>query len=275
MTFKDDMATDRAVFFNTDDFAETVTYTPADGGEASSPDVIVERLDDARQISGDRTVKRAFLHIQSGDIADPAYGDQVEIDSPDEIEELSTEIMTNGDNEAAKATLDDDDDIFAVSSQSNEQAKFGTYSTKVTLSGATYLGYRQFYTDIIGDLIAEGETYRCSFWAYLPAGQAIDKIKAYSHGGGEESPVRTEITTTADTWVSGTVDITVVDKLDFRVYAEDTELVLNTNFFYVDEISIRKVTTKSSRTWRVIEVPATDEEGVWKLLIEQDLRPVM
>lgn len=274
MTLKTQMTTDLSVFFNTDDFAKTVTYTPA-GESGANITAIFEPLSDGENMSADRTVKRGYLYIQSTDIEGPAYGDTVEIDAPETIEELGDEIMTNGDNEGAKATLDDDDDIYAASAQSNEQAKFGTYSTKITLSGATFRGYRQFYTNVLGDIISAGEVYRCTAWVYLPAGQAIDTIYAYSYGGGETAPVSTEITEATGTWVQGSVDITVEDQLDFRLFASDSQSVPNTNYFYIDEISIRRLVSKATRTWRVIEVPATDEEGIWKLLIEQDLRPTV
>ena len=73
MTLKTQMATDLAVFMNTDEFADSVTYA----GATISAVVIEEES----EMTAERTVKRATLFVKESDVSAPAIYDAVEIDS--------------------------------------------------------------------------------------------------------------------------------------------------------------------------------------------------
>jgi len=72
MTFKTDMTTDLSVLFNTDEFAETVTYS----GEDISA-VVDYGLD--QDMGDEATVDRALLCVKQSDVSSPAYRDAVVI----------------------------------------------------------------------------------------------------------------------------------------------------------------------------------------------------
>ena len=72
MTFAADIASDRAaVFLNTSDFAESVTYRVASAGTTSSVDMAFEDVGDSVLTDGIRG------SLSSGDVTTPVKGDQV------------------------------------------------------------------------------------------------------------------------------------------------------------------------------------------------------
>ena len=75
MTLKELMTSDLAAFFNTDEFAESITYTPK-GGEAATISAIVMR-DAPRQepyVRGEETATCEII-VKISDIATPQHGD--------------------------------------------------------------------------------------------------------------------------------------------------------------------------------------------------------
>lgn len=76
MTLKTQMTSDLSVFFNTDDFAQSVTYA----GKAVNALVILgENLDDAG--SRESAMARGQIVVKVSDVATPAYRDAVVIGS--------------------------------------------------------------------------------------------------------------------------------------------------------------------------------------------------
>jgi len=79
MSFADTLITDLSVFFNTEEFATSVTYTPS-GGDGTSIDIIILSSDEALQApqpAGDELV----ILAQEADIATPdPQGDTFTID---------------------------------------------------------------------------------------------------------------------------------------------------------------------------------------------------
>lgn len=71
MTLKSQLSSDLPVFFNTDDFAETVTYNSVD---------IPAIVDYGVEKSGENA-RTAHIIIKQSDVANPAYRDTVVIDS--------------------------------------------------------------------------------------------------------------------------------------------------------------------------------------------------
>ena len=75
MTLKTQMAADMAVFYNTDDYAEEITYTPT-GGDAVTITAIVTRDADNQDayVRGPETAT-ALLQVQISDVTNPVHGD--------------------------------------------------------------------------------------------------------------------------------------------------------------------------------------------------------
>lgn len=74
MTPKTQMTTDLSVFFNTDEFAEPITYA------GSSITAVVE-IGAAPKREDEAHLQRAEIWIKRSDVSDPAYRDKVVIDS--------------------------------------------------------------------------------------------------------------------------------------------------------------------------------------------------
>ena len=79
MTLKTDTISDLATFFNTDEFAETITYTPS-GGTAISITAIREEMDPSI-ISEAPPGDSITLLVKSADVSNPQRGDSFTIDS--------------------------------------------------------------------------------------------------------------------------------------------------------------------------------------------------
>jgi hypothetical protein len=77
LTFKDFMADDLAAFFNVDEFAEEVTYTPT-GGVAVVVGAIVE-AEQNQVMTGARTSRIGSIYIRGSEVASPGYRDSVTI----------------------------------------------------------------------------------------------------------------------------------------------------------------------------------------------------
>lgn len=83
MTLKTQMTSDLSVFFNTEEHAETVTYTPK-GGAAVSIDVIVNREADFQEdyVRGRETATCTIM-VKVTDVTDPQHGDVYTFNSED------------------------------------------------------------------------------------------------------------------------------------------------------------------------------------------------
>ena len=74
MTLKTQMTSDLSTFFNTDEFAETVSYNGSDiSGVVDFGEDLNEQSDGLQAV--------ATLYIKKSDVADPNYRDTVVIDS--------------------------------------------------------------------------------------------------------------------------------------------------------------------------------------------------
>ena len=69
------MASDVDVFFDADDFAESVTYNPT-GGESSTIIVLLERDDPLQEtyVRGSETA-HALLYVKTSEVSTPQHGD--------------------------------------------------------------------------------------------------------------------------------------------------------------------------------------------------------
>lgn len=81
MTLKSQLTTDLSVFYNTDEFAETVSYTPI-GGSATDITAIVTRQGSHMEpyIRGAVTAA-AIIEVQKSEAPTPQHGDTYTFDS--------------------------------------------------------------------------------------------------------------------------------------------------------------------------------------------------
>lgn len=81
MTLKTQMTSDLSIFLNTDEFAETITYTPS-GGSATSISAIVEKDDIFQEpyVRGPDTAT-CLVYVKASDVSTPQFGDTFTIDS--------------------------------------------------------------------------------------------------------------------------------------------------------------------------------------------------
>lgn len=73
MSFKDHLAADLGIFFNTEEFAENITY------KGVAVPAIVDRLQDP-QFSGGNVATYARLHIKKSSVAVVQYLDEIVMD---------------------------------------------------------------------------------------------------------------------------------------------------------------------------------------------------
>ena len=73
MTLKTDMTADLAVFFNTDEFAEAITYIPS-GGEVVSITAIPEEIDPSIMAEAP-PADSMILHVKTAEVSNPQRGD--------------------------------------------------------------------------------------------------------------------------------------------------------------------------------------------------------
>jgi hypothetical protein len=83
MTLKTQMTNDLNVFFNTDEFAENVTYTP-NGGEGTTIQAIVNREGPLQEpyVRGAETATGDIM-VQRSQVTTPVRGDKYTFDSND------------------------------------------------------------------------------------------------------------------------------------------------------------------------------------------------
>jgi len=158
---------------------------------------------------------------------------QIVVDPGFDKTEEGADIVTNGDNEAAAASVGDYDVGYqSTTAQSAAQAHGGSNSTIVTKNvagtGSFYAGY--------GDtaLAPKGSCFYVSVWVYLPSGQTAGTILL------RDGPINTmDSTTTTDAWVqlTGYSNASAVGRVvDIRAVGDNGEI------FYLDDLIIQPVT---------------------------------
>ncbi len=73
MTLKTDMASDLPAFFNPDEFAETIAYTPS-GGAAVSIAAVLEETDESIMAEAP-PADSMILYVLTADVSNPQRGD--------------------------------------------------------------------------------------------------------------------------------------------------------------------------------------------------------
>ena len=102
MTLKTQMTADLAAFFNSDEFAETVTYTPA-GGEATSITGIItkDQFFQEPYVRGEN-MAGCEIAVKASEVAAPQHGDTFVIGSD------------TWDLDPTRGVIYEDDDIFII-----------------------------------------------------------------------------------------------------------------------------------------------------------------
>jgi len=142
---------------------------------------------------------------------------------------LGSELITNGDNESAKAGLSD---IRASSSQSNEQAQSGTYSYKAVANSANDTHYSRV-------TLTANKSHKVTGYAYLPSGQTISSLKVGYDNSGDNQFSKYTISTT-NSWVAFEVDIPANASYSYFTIGGASGSYEN-NYWYIDSISVKEV----------------------------------
>jgi hypothetical protein len=149
------------------------------------------------------------------------------------------ELVTNGDNEAALMSFDEDSLEACAAAQSNTQA-IGTNSCKITLDFTNYYGIA-IYKDTDASLLTVGTVYRTSVWYYLPSsGQILDEFRLSVYNGITNYKWITS--STKDSWTNLIIDNAYNDQFLIRMYAIDNGLAHNSNVYYMDDLSVKAIT---------------------------------
>ena len=101
------MTTDMTVFFSTDEFAETIYYTPKDGLRTSITGIFTRNQPlQEPYVRGD-TMAKAEIVVKKTDITSPQYGDVFTF-NPDDLTEEIWEF------DAALGVIHEDDDTLTI-----------------------------------------------------------------------------------------------------------------------------------------------------------------
>ena len=139
-----------------------------------------------------------------------------------------SELITNGDNESAKAGLSD---IRASSSQSNEQAQSGTYSYKAVANSANDTHYSRV-------TLTANKSHKVTGYAYLPSGQTISSLKVGYDNSGDNQFSKYTISTT-NSWVAFEVDVPANASYSYFTIGGASGSYEN-NYWYIDSVSVKK-----------------------------------
>ena len=180
-------------------------------------------------------VTTPYLLILTDTAGKQAVGWIAEADAAEAL--AATDMVTNGDNEAALASFDEDGNTACTTAQSAEQAYAGSNSGKVTLDGSLYHGYRRYRDTNLSKMVA-GKLYKITCWFYLPSGQTIDAYRLQLYGDANAKQLEG---TETDSWTSKTAYITVNTSFSCYLLARDAGLAANSDSFYFDDLSIKEV----------------------------------
>lgn len=76
MTFKDQLALDISAFFNTNEFADEISYQPAAGGDAIDTDACIEWGENPEiKSTQESTRETGIIYLKNSDVGAPKYRD--------------------------------------------------------------------------------------------------------------------------------------------------------------------------------------------------------
>jgi len=90
MTFKTDMTSDLSVIFDTDEFAESIDYTPKDDWERTIPAIVDRTASSQEPYVRDEDTATCDITVKASDVTTPQQGDTFYID--EQTWEMSPEL---------------------------------------------------------------------------------------------------------------------------------------------------------------------------------------
>ena len=101
------MVTDMAVFFNTDEFAETISYTPLDGIPVDITGILTLNQPLQEPYIRGANMAKAEIVVKKTEVTNPQYGDLFTL-NPDELTEEIWEY------DASLGVINEDDDTLTI-----------------------------------------------------------------------------------------------------------------------------------------------------------------
>jgi len=192
-----------------------------------------------------------------------------------------SELVTNGDMEAGLATVNGVSftGYHSTQTQSSAQKHAGSNSLLVTATADAFNGYV-----MPNDVSMTSNMYLMDFWVYKPAALTGDISIMILSGGVEQI---TNTLTTNDTWTNFQIYIEAqIPSTDRYIMVQAVD-GLNTEFFYIDDVSIKQVTGYPSpmlapdlgseivpsgidRTWGTDVANSAEFNTDYKLVITRD-----
>ena len=115
MSFKDQLISDLSIFFNTDEFAETVSYTPK-GDIARDITGVVERGNPFQEpyVRGEETATCEIM-VQASEVSNPQHGDIFTI--PTELSDFDPTIVLDSEVwefDPVRGIINQDNDTYLI-----------------------------------------------------------------------------------------------------------------------------------------------------------------
>ncbi len=151
-------------------------------------------------------------------------------------ETLGSEVLVNGDNEAAVMTTTNT--VRGTFAQSDTVAQEGTYSGKFILDASNNTHYIRVTAPVPMAL------YKGTGFTYLPSGQTLTNLGFGFNTSSLIFPLPSS--TVTDQWVSRSAYATHETEFTYIVVGKTSALSAESNYFYVDTMSLKQVLTPST-----------------------------
>lgn len=162
-------------------------------------------------------------------------------------ETLGSELTTNGDNEAAVVTFDEDSDTRCTSAQDGTQTHGGSSSCLLTSTDDG--DFRRNLFDTNESDTSNGALYKITAWSYCPSGQGSNRVVLLYNDG--VSNFRNDKTTTDAFVQHGPYYFTPRTAFLVNLYAIGGSY-LSGDIVYFDDISFKQVTDPPSTGLHIV-----------------------
>lgn len=154
-------------------------------------------------------------------------------------ETFGGELVTNGDNETSIAIFDEDIASGGTAAQSNEQANNGIYSMKMKRTGGTTGNVSRRVVDSNLSVVDSGDLVDIDFSIYNSIGGTV-YLYAQTQASGYD--ISSQTISTNNTWRDTNTRLTIGTQLYLQLISWKN----NTEYFYIDDLSIKKVLTPTT-----------------------------
>ena len=162
-------------------------------------------------------------------------------------ETLGSELTTNGDNEAAVVTFDEDSNTKCTAAQDGTQTHGGSSSCLLTSTGDG--DFRRNLFDTNESDTSNGALYKITAWSYCPSGQGSNRVVLLYNDG--VSNFRNDKTTTDAFVQHGPYYFTPRTAFLVNLYAIGGSY-LSGDIVYFDDISFKQVTDPPSTGLHIV-----------------------